>query len=319
MIINTNNRFLHKTNKELKVVKDLNEGELYPEDWYEYYDFTETKVTRGDRVHPLMRQMVDLGIADNLIFWGTNDCGISAHWTIDIWEYKPFHLFDLSGQRNNQAAADSWNYADDISFFEMYTTLQFRLNNIISLEENYSMGCWVKIDPGSDGYSHYEVFCSKDTYYDSVNPQGHLEVQCYLSTKNEIEYFGYGIQLYSTYGSFSGRYWYIETLNNYEFPVGWIHIFTTVEEGVISLYINGQLLDDTYDVPEGGILYYDSYVGNIWSHNIRSLWNYQYNQNGIIGESVGRVNDMRIFNSTLTPSQVTAIYNESKDRYGSSI
>ena len=263
-----NNRFLHRVNPEIKrALTDSGSSLEHPE------------------IQQLMRQMVDLGIADNLKLWVHSGLVKTRTSGSDLFVSK---AYDISGEENDGVQATEANQPKLVSDGMEFDGINdwIIIPEILISPTHIGMGGWFKCNNTSGEYRAFSYNNTKPYVNFRFNQGGtanRLQINILSSTTEHT--------LITT--SF--------TLTN------WLHVFITASEnGTGYLYINGTEVDSDNTIGTFEFIDLSGQIRNVIgaNRNINSAF------------LSGLLNDIRIFNSALSATEIEAIYNQSKGFYG---
>ena len=266
MSILSNNRFLQRVNPEIVRART---------------DAGTSLVSDHAVIQPLMRQMVDLGIADNLKVWvhsGLVDTRTSGS---DLFIPK---AYDISGEENDAVQATNDNQpklvSDGMEFPASNYLLQTSYDNGTELSSPFTATLWIN----TLYTSATEAFIIRSWDAGSNNRCWAILVS---SSQLSIAHSNDGLpragNIVGDLGIISG--------------VGWTHIALTYNNSRFFPYINASPIDD-YDV---GALH------NPGTNAPLQIGALRYE---------GFLNDARFFNTPISSTQIASIYNSTKGYYG---
>ena len=274
MSVFSNNRFLKRVNPEIVRAKDDSGSSLnHPE------------------IQKLMRQMVDLGIADNLKLWVHNGLVKTRTSGSDLYVPK---AYDISGEENDAVQATEAKQpklvSDGMEFDGLNDRLTISDDASLQITGAMTIMAWVYYiggtttssqaiigKYGTGGYRGYLLFVnpddgSKDARF--IIASNSSTVRAVVSDENSLPF----------------NQWFLLT---------GVYVPSTS----LTVYINTTAYENTTSIPSS-----------------------QYSNNGLPldlswFDSTGRyvkqnLNDIRIFNSALTSTQISAIFNATKGFYG---
>ena len=275
MSILSNNRFLQRVNPEIERART---------------DAGASFVSDHAVIQPLMRQMVDLGIASNLKLWVHSGLVNTRTSGSDLFVPK---AYDISGEENDAAQATLANQPKLVS-----NGMEFVPNDFLEITEQgglsafseFSMSAWIYLKP---------VFGACYVYCRNQNDDGNPDM---------------GILLRTATGDASFRMW----ANNTSANIGedgfawtdhleeWVFIAMTWNDNLSTNnskgFINGTQTNNEAHV--------DGPLDASSANNIRIGARHRdlYFR--------GLINDVRILNKALSASEISAIYNATKGYYG---
>ena len=279
MSILSNNRFLQRVNPEIVRART---------------DAGASLVSDHAVIQPLMRQMVDLGIADSLKLWvhsGLVDTRTSGS---DLFVPK---VYDISGEENDGTAPATENepklVADGMIFngsanrFDLGTGINSDLHGSSAI----SFSSWLKINNYAASGNVRFVF--------SMAVDGNNACYALIINTADIS-FGARSQFVDSFISISNA------ISDNEH----IHVVTIADytAKTLEIFLNGISVASGEDISFGSntlvmLSPNSTRIGNAVSINTGRYWD-------------GYINDVRIFNTALSASQITSIYNATKGYYG---
>ena len=239
-------------------------------------------------IQKLMRQMVDLDIADNLKLWVHNGLVKTRTSGSDLYVPK---AYDISGEENDAAQATNDNQpelvSDGMEFDGSSTFLNCGNDSSLNLSNNISMCAWIY---NSDGPSNNRYLLGKWNY--PANKRA------------------YAIGIYmSVFKAYVGADGSSTNSKNYSLSASenvWNFCVATFATNNLKMYVNA-IEGAPHKITDG---------------TVNSL--YSTTEPLIIGAAstapdnvmVGVSNDLRIYNKALSATEISAIYNQTKGFYG---
>jgi hypothetical protein len=262
-----NNRFLQRTNPQ--ITRALNDGGSsldHPE------------------VQKLARQMVDLGIWSNLVFWVHE--GLVKERVSGSDVFVPTG-YDISGQLNDAVQTDTLLQPKISTVGLSYDGINDFLG-LTNSSVNTSL-CTVM------GYVYYNNLTTTQQMFNRQNASlaGTVSV-LYSSATNDISF---RLRLSATPNTAR-----ILTWTSTPSVATYYHFAGTYDGATMRLYVNGSQIN-TLSI--SGTINTNTYNATNIGMNITNVGNH----NGIIS-------DVRYFNTALTASQIDAIFQETRGKYG---
>ena len=264
MSILSNNRFLQRVNPEITRART---------------DAGASLVSDHAVIQPLMRNMVDLGIADNLKLWAHSALVDTRTSGSDLFIPK---AYDISGEENDAVQATPANQPKLVSNGMEFPAANYSLptsyNNGTELSSPFTVTLWINTVYTSETGAHMVRAWGAAT-----------DDRCWalLVALSRLQMF------WSNNGSTIGLALDSTTISE----VGWTHIALTYNNSRFFPYVNGVPLDD---------------------FNVGTLHNPGTNAPFEIGtlRYEGFLNDVRFLNTPISSAQVATIYNATKGYYG---
>ena len=274
MSVFSNNRFLKRVNPEIVRAKDDSGSSLnHPE------------------IQKLMRQMVDLDIADNLKLWVHNGLVKTRTSGSDTFVSK---AYDISGEENDGVqATEASQHKLASDSFKMVAPSSGRVgypitdNADIRFVNNFSISIWIKNDT---------IPTTSNTYFISDWDTPNNNRRWALMHPANLQYFRF-------FGSPDGS-----SVNNYNHATNfdssngsWTHYVISIGSDNLTWYINGSF---SREFLEQSNIPFNSYSGSQITIGRSGFQHDMY------------INDIRIYNKALSATEVSAIHNQSKGFYG---
>ena len=272
MSVFSNNRFLKRVNPEIVRAKDDSGSSLnHPE------------------IQKLMRQMVDLGIADNLKLWVHSGLVKTRTSGSDTFVTK---VYDISGNENDGVQATEANQPElKEKGLEYVLANSLNAGTGLSMTNNISVCGWINTSVSNRTWlpiASRWFFDNSRVWIIALNLG-----KIYAGVSNNGTVTGTGHKVYMS----------ANTVNNGV----WRHVGFTFATNIFKIFLDGtELTPDT----SGG------------DHTVNSLLDdsdiiAQIGQWDVSASSyVGLLNDIRIFNKALSATKNSAIFNATKGFYG---
>ena len=237
-------------------------------------------------IQQLMRQMVDLGIADNLKLWVHSGLVKTRASGSDLYVPK---AYDISGEENDgvQTTEDNQPTLDTLGIKHNRNVdcLDCGNDNSVKMVDSISVGVWVY---ATTLLSHRDII---GRWGFATNRRVWL-----------IRSNGSQLQVWVSATGTEGSKLYISTIASSVWE-HWLFTFTT---NTLLVYKNGSVINP--------IKYLDSTCNSLYNTDFNLILGNAQNEISIRGV----INDARVFNSVLTSTQISAIYNATKTKYGHS-
>ena len=242
-------------------------------------------------IEKLMRQMVDLDIADNLKLWVHNGLVKTRTSGSDLYVLK---AYDISGEENDAVQATEANQpelvSDGMEFDGSDDYLEGTAPGTITAN-SCSISCWIKFN----SYSGVSV-----AYNIGPNTTSHgIVFGCVFASVYEGMMASLGTSAPSPIGSKSK---YADTGLPTEGEWGF-YVITSSGSSITNIYINE--IDRTKTSGNRLVLTTNNNycLGARYNDSVTSFIN-------------GGVSDLRLFDKVLTSTEISAIYNQTKGFYG---
>ena len=282
MSVFANNRFLKRVNPEIVRAKDDSGSSLnHPE------------------IQKLMRQMVDLDIADNLKLWVHNGLVKTRTSGSDTFVSK---AYDISGEENDAVQATNDNQpelvSDGMEFDGSDDYLDCGADGSFDISSQITVLGWVKA-----AFSVFQVVAAKQDF--SAAPK-----RGWYLRKGYSGNTGFHVAVIDVVGGnivFKGYESLINVFDNNDYH----HIGFTFSPNSLKLFHNGS--EDT-DANKRS----DDEVNSInINSDIEVLIGAYYGTSSQLDRHYnGTLNDIRIFNKALSATEISAIFNATKGFYG---
>ena len=269
IITGTNNRFLQRTNTEIKRAG---------------LDAGSDLVSRQDETQPLMRQMVDMGIADNLKLWVHS--GLVKTRTSGSNLYVP-KAYDISGEENDATQSTEANQpklvSDGMEFDGNNDYLDLGDGDWTTGLEKLTITAWLKfkdMDKPTAILAKGSYYHSTGSFFFGDSRSGDPRLSFSISNS---------CYRWTTPSQNEGNYVFYAVTYNKNTPM-------------ISLYENGVSISDGFSGTAIAIPDSDNNLG-IGIETTYPTFD-------------GGSDEIRVFDVDLTPNQILKIYNTTKSKYG---